>query len=185
MSSNIFVPPTEQSRESLVKHCVAHSMVSAAPSFALAVLFGWNSGAQIAGMLVGIAAFIASAVLLHLSKPVALLMKGECSARAFQWSKAVRAIHAVLIWPCMPVPALSPVLLPDFWAGMLANQITEALGFPVLSSINSSTPHSFTSQDLFSQAVAATFIEGWILAFAVAALTIVFWLLLKARRFTA
>ncbi|MCB0352860.1 MAG: hypothetical protein KDD64_05020 [Bdellovibrionales bacterium] len=160
------------------KHCAIHTVVSATPSFVFAVMFGWNSWSQILGMIIGIIAFLIFAWLVHLTRPVVLIDKSVNASRAFRLTKQIRLIHAMVALPSMALPPpFSAIMLPDFWAGILANSFTSMLGFP--DAIGYRPMAEISQLSLPSQALVATFVEGCILAGVMVVLFLAIWAVLS------
>ena len=172
------------SRQEIIRHCSLHTLVSALPSFVLAVLFGWNQPSQILGMLGGTALFLQCAIVLHLRGPVQKMMASPFSARALVWGKGIRMAQVILSIPLFFLGTTSgtPVssfVLVDMWAGLAATMATESLGYRGMLNYNGGSRIEIRSAlELFEQAFLATFIEGWILAAGVALLCLAIWLLL-------
>lgn len=176
--------PDPNSKLSIVRHCALHTLVSAAPSFTMAYIFGWNRPSQVLGMFAGIALFLASAALVHISRPFIVVMSGAYSSRAMRFAKTIRLVHAVLLLPSFLLPVLAVLTMPDVWAGMAANLATEMIGYsqPIASSISnlqSGEIPDLPAAECFVQACLATFIEGWILAIGLALLAMLVWLLMR------
>lgn len=177
--------PVMPDRKQVIKHCSVHTIISAAPSFVMAYLLGWNHLLQIAGMLAGILLFLLCAVWLHIYGPVARVMRSPSGAWALHWTKRVRLVQVALMIPAWiglgaprgmgPLQTIASIILSsDFWAGGLANSITDSMG------LEGALRHSPVLRQeswggLFIQPLAATFIEGWILAAGLAVICLALW----------
>ena len=151
----------------------------------MAVFFGWNTLPQILGLIAGVVAFMASATVIHLTHLFNRLMTSPRGGRAFQIGKRIRLIHAIAVVPALVSALLGSssvlpggfiVTLPDVYAGLIANLIVECSGLR----IDHSGGETLGPMPLFLQACLATFVEGWLLAGAMAVLCFLIWCALRA-----
>src|SRR5262245_4696647 len=94
-------------RRKVIGHCTLHTLVSALPSFLLAVIAGFNSPYQIFGMLSGIAVFLLIAIAVHLSAVMRFLTRDSLRASSIALGKKFRFYYALIMIPGYFVPVLS------------------------------------------------------------------------------
>lgn len=89
--------PDINSPQSIRRHCILHTTVSAAPSFVCAMAFGWDSVWQILGMVVGVLLFIVLSEFVHTRALVRSFTTARSAGTALQFVKVARMFVCLFI----------------------------------------------------------------------------------------
>lgn len=204
--------PDINSPQSVRRHCILHTTISAAPSFVWAMQFGWNSVWQILGMVVGVLLFIVLSEFLHTRALVRSLTTASSGGAVLQFVKVARVFVCLYVlivfipffsWTAegdldvvSPSGPGEPLLLiamflfmPDMLAGAFANGLTGLIHQPwfsvrpsIYSVTNTVGELVLSPLSLFAQAALATVIEGIILGLALLVCTMVLWVPVRIFR---
>jgi hypothetical protein len=197
----LFKKPDFASSSAIRQHCIAHTVVSATPSFVLALCTYWNHVPQILGMVVGVVLFILCAERVHrLARVRALMTRGSFGA-VLHGTKVARLVLCLfgmsfffLNWLHPPFIyiiegsiffyIIQAYVFPDLLVGSKSVLIVRDLSEYVLQQNRAematwSTPVKFAELNppsQFTQALLVTVIEGLLLSALLLLFALLFWL---------